>query len=282
MAHLTRFARLVLTVPALLLGLAAAGCTTQVSGGGPGGGGGSGGSGGSDGTGGQGTGGAAVCTKYAGDGCTPDDTRPCTGLPSYESGGVQRCLPVMGESCATQWATDDCNTPLVLSFDGGPVDFLADGAHAFDVNGAASIVTDWPTAKTPWLALDRDGNGRIDDGSELFGSMSILASGRRAPNGFVALRELDANGDGRITPEDPGFARLLVWSDRDGDRRSAPGELAPAAAYELLSIDLDYTVDARCDAHGNCERERAAFRYRDAAGVVRTGAVIDVHLAAQR
>lgn len=174
------------------------------------------------------------------------------------------------------------DTPLVLSFDGAPVAYLADRTHGFDLNGERSQVTDWPTAQTPWLALDRDGDGRITDGSELFGSMTALSTGERAPNGFAALRELDADGDGRITPRDPGFARLLVWSDHDGDRRSTPGELVSAAAAGLLSIDLDYVVDPRCDARGDCEVERAVFRFRDAAFVERTGAVIDVHLAAQR
>ncbi len=150
------------------------------------------------------------------------------------------------------------------------------------MNGAASQVIDWPTARTPFLAIDRDGDGRIADGSELFGSMTVLSSGERAPNGFAALRELDTDGDGHITPADAGFSRLLVWSDRDGDRRSTPTELAPATRWELLSIDLDVAVDPRCDDRGNCEVERASFRYRDAAGVVRTGAVVDVHLPAQR
>jgi hypothetical protein len=192
------------------------------------------------------------------------------------------CELVPGEPCTTQWNTDSCNTPLVLSFDGAPVEYLADSAHTFDVNGGRSLVTDWPTARTPWLAVDRDGDGRIGDGAELFGSMTVLSSGRRAANGFAALRELDADGDGRITPKDPGFAGLLVWSDRDGDRRSTPDELASASTWELLSIDLDYTVEPRCDARGNCEVERASFRYRDASGVERTGSVVDVHLAPQR
>src|SRR5262249_54443520 len=74
-----------------------------------------------------------------------------------------------------QWQYADCNTPLVLSFDGAPVEYRIDSAHAFDLNGTRSQVTDWPTARTPWLALDRDGNGRIDDGGELFGSMSSRA-----------------------------------------------------------------------------------------------------------
>jgi hypothetical protein len=280
MAHFSSLiGRALLVVPALAFALSTAACTSNVVGGGSGEGG--------DGTGGdEGQGGGAVCEAYAGDGCAPGDYRTCG--PDEVFGGVdegapaQTCALVPGEACATAWGNCELNTPLVLSFDGGPVQYLADRAHAFDVNGAASIVTDWPTASTPWLAVDRDGNGAIDDGSELFGSLSPLAGGGRAPNGFAALRELDADGDGRITPADPGFAKLLVWSDRDGDRRSSPGELASAASFELLSIDLAYRVAPSCDARGNCEVERAAFHYRDAAGVVREGTVVDVHLARQR
>lgn len=232
--------------------------------------------------------GTETCTAYGGDGCAPGATMPCpASMPGYPStGGHYTCSLVPGQVCVTQW--DDhqfwgpCSTPLVLSFDGAPVEYLTDREHAFDLSGIRSEVTDWPTARTPWLALDRDGNGRIDDGGELFGSMTVLSSGRRAPHGFAALRELDADGDGKITPADTGFSRLLVWSDRDGDRRSSADELVPASAWELLSIDLDYTADCRCDARGNCEVERAAFRFRDATGAVRTGTVVDVHLAAQR
>jgi hypothetical protein len=248
---------------------------------------------GAEGTGGVGTGGAgtggATCTAYTGEGCTPGSTSTCT-IPAgggSTSGGpdsaTTTCVlqPEPGQPCATYFDQSPCNTPLVLSFDGAPVEYLTDARHAFDVNGARSQVTDWPSARTPWLAIDRDGNGRIDDGAELFGSMTVLSSGHRAPNGFAALRELDADGDGRITPADPGFAKLLVWADRDGDRVSSATEMATAASWELLSIDLDYTSEPRCDAHGNCEVERASFRWRDARGVVRTGAVVDVHLAAQ-
>jgi hypothetical protein len=173
-------------------------------------------------------------------------------------------------------------TPLVLSFDGAPVEFLADREHGFELNGVRSQVTDWPTSRTPWLALDRDGNGSIDDASELFGSMTVLSSGRRASNGFQALRELDTNGDGRLTAADPGFAHLLLWSDRDGDRRSTAEELAPVSSSGLVSIELAYVTDPRCDLRSNCEVERAAFLYVGSDGVERTGAIIDVHLSVQR
>jgi hypothetical protein len=73
----------------------------------------------------------------------------------------------------------------------------------------------------------------------------------------------------------------VPWSDRDGDRRSTPGELVPVAQTGIVSIDLRYVSDPRCDGHGNCELERAPLVYRESSGVVRTGWVIDIHLAAQ-
>ena len=47
---------------------------------------------------------------------------------------------------------------------------------------------------------------------------------------------------------------------------------------ELVAIELGYTIDQRCDGRGNCEVERATFRYKDGAGKGRSGSVIDVHL----
>ena len=214
----------------------------------------------------------------------PRVTEHLLGMDQHVS--ERRCPPTAESADPKRLPSGRCppvrECPLVLSFDGGPVEYLADDAHGFDVNGDASVVTDWPTARTPWLALDRDGNGRIGDGSELFGSMTVLSSGERASDGFAALRELDADGDGHIAPADPGFSRLLVWTDRDGDRRSTPDGLVPASAFGLLSIDLDDTIEPYCDARGNCEVARAAFRYLDAAGVERTGAIVDVRLAVQR
>lgn len=258
-------------VAALALSAGGLGCTAQVD---DGAGDGGGGSGGGDGS------GEDRCTSYIGDGCTPGELQSCGFPPPQDT--MQRHCELVDQFCTTRWSNDDCNTPLVLSFDGARVELGADATHGFSVNGRSSLITDWPSAKTPWLALDRDGSGSIEDGRELFGSMSPLAVGGTGPNGFVALRELDRNGDGAIDARDPGFSQLLIWSDRDGDRRSGAGELASASAFEIVSIDLGYRSEPRCDARGNCEVERAAFHYRDASGALREGAVIDVHLAPQR
>jgi hypothetical protein len=100
-------------------------------------------------------------------------------------------------------------------------------------------------------------------------------------NGFLALRELDTDGDGRITPADQAWASLLVWTDRNGDRVSSRDELASLYSTGVTAIDLGYTRETRCDARGNCEGERAGFRFRDATGVERAGNVIDVYLRLQ-
>lgn len=195
--------------------------------------------------------------------CVPDWENPCACLPPAEQSGEQ------------------CNTPLVLSFDGGAVEYTTEMAGSFDLTRVGmSVATDWPTAKTPWLALDRDDNGLIDDAGELFGSATRLSETAFAPNGFVALRALDANGDRVLDAEDPGFARLLLWSDADASRSSAASELTPARE-KLVSIDLSYSADPRCDARGNCEVERAGFRYLDDAGRERTGEIVDIHLRTQ-
>jgi hypothetical protein len=125
--------------------------------------------------------------------------------------------------------------------------------------------------------LDRNHDGNIADGSELFGSMTVLPSGERAQDGFAALAALDADRDGWITPRDPGFAQLQLWSDTDQNRRSSASELSPLTAAKIDAIELAYRRVPRCETSG-CELERARFTFHDADGATRTGAVIDVHL----
>jgi hypothetical protein len=178
-----------------------------------------------------------------------------------------------------EWVCGD--TPLVLSFSGEAPAFAPAGLDAFDLTGEGiSMVSDWPTAATPWLALDRNGDGRIGDGTELFGSAVRLADGSRADNGFEALAELDSNADGRVDAADPRFAELRIWADADADRITDEGELrvASTGAMRLVSVELAFESRAVCDARGNCGLERAKFTWADADGALHTGEVVDVHL----
>ena len=166
------------------------------------------------------------------------------------------------------------NTPLVVAFDNQPVVFSMGGEFAF-VPGAPGA-SDFPTATTPWLAIDRNHDGTIDSGAELFGSNTPLPEGTTARNGFVALASLDANHDGLIDARDPEFHSLLLWADHDGNRRTDPGELR-AADGVLVSISLDPHIELRCDARANCEGERATLIWRDARGT-HEGSIVDVYL----
>jgi hypothetical protein len=271
--------------PALGLALAMAGCGPQITtrGGGDGGSGGEGGGGEGGGEGGGGDTSSGTCTEYLGDGCTPGDTREGEYCPIGEAGpfyAQDECY--LDSDCHTQWAFGGCDTPLVLSFDGADPELVADPQHGFTLSAGLSQVTDWPTARTPWLALDRDGSAAIEDGSELFGSMSPMAGGGRVPHGFAALAELDANCDGLITAADPAFSRLVVWADRDGDRTSSSAELSSLGERGIIALELAFTRASHCDARGNCGIERASFRFADAGGAERSGMIIDLHLARQR
>lgn len=186
----------------------------------------------------------------------------------------------LGPNGWTLSSASGSGTPLVLSFDNAPVAFT-EAAGEFDVMGrGASYGTAWVSAATPWLAVDLDGNGRIDDGAELFGSMSVLPSGARARDGFEALAAYDDDGDGSITGKDAVFARLLVWRDRDQDRRSSPREVTTAAEAGLVAIRLDARDVPRCTGDA-CEIERAGFTFVGDDRVTREGAVVDVHFGAR-
>jgi hypothetical protein len=172
-------------------------------------------------------------------------------------------------------------TPLVVVLDGKPVEFTrARDESRFAIDGVAALRTDWPTARTPWIARDLDGNGVISDGGELFGSGTVLPDGRRAADGFEALAALDDNGDGVIDVHDRAFAELLLWSDRDGDRRGTGNEVVPLAG-SIESISLDHVHGGRCDRRGNCERLRSSAVARGAEGARRPGEVVDVQLLVQ-
>ncbi|HEX8405061.1 MAG TPA: hypothetical protein VF670_10620, partial [Duganella sp.] len=86
------------------------------------------------------------------------------------------------------------------------------------------------------LALDRNGDGVINDGGELFGSATTLADGSKAADGYAALAALDSNGDGKVSGADDAFGALRVWVDGNSDGVSQAAELKTLEQLGIASI----------------------------------------------
>ncbi|MFA7270036.1 MAG: hypothetical protein WC073_11875, partial [Sterolibacterium sp.] len=133
------------------------------------------------------------------------------------------------------------STPLVLDLTdhGVQTQHLAAGIR-FDLNATGDkIATGWLSSGNGFLAIDRNHDGEINDGSELFGSGSRLRTGERAIDGFAALRDLDSNHDGVIDAADRQFKELKVWADQSMDGKSQANELHTLADMEIVRIDLN-------------------------------------------
>lgn len=125
---------------------------------------------------------------------------------------------------------------------------------AFDINAIGHPQTIGWTARAAdvaFLALDRNGNGVIDDGTELFGNVTPLPGGGRAANGFDGLAQYDTNGDGVIDASDPVWNDLLLWVDENHDGISEPGELRHITDSTITAIELDHHWTGRRDQSGN-------------------------------
>ena len=135
-------------------------------------------------------------------------------------------------------------TPIMLDLNGDGVQTLGlDAGVQFDVRAnGLPMRTGWVSAQDGLLVRDRNGDGSINDGSELFGSSTVLAGGVRATDGYQALAELDSNGDGLIDRLDTVFAQLRVWVDATSDGLSAPDELRSLEDWGITSISTQATA----------------------------------------
>ena len=143
--------------------------------------------------------------------------------------------------------------PIVLDISGLGITTksVADGVYYDMDNNGFLEKTGWVDAKSGILVLDKNGDGKIETGNELFGDRTILADGKTASSGFEALATLDSNHDGVIDAKDKLFSQLRIWIDRDGDGISDKGELITLAQAGIKSLSLKHKELNQLDANGN-------------------------------
>lgn len=137
------------------------------------------------------------------------------------------------------------SSPLVLDLDGDGIETVGATSYdavLFDHDGDGMRTgTGWVKADDGLLVWDRDGNGSIDNGGELFGVHTVLANGQKAADGFAALRELDGNADGSFNSADAAYASVKVWRDMNQDGISQAGELLSLSQAGIAALDLNAT-----------------------------------------
>lgn len=191
------------------------------------------------------------------------------------AGGGGGCSDPFQQCSTGYWDFEQCKcvgfSPILVDVAGNGFDLTnAQGGVSFDLDSDGQKENfSWTSRSSDdaWLALDRNGNGSIDNGTELFGNFTSqptppTGEGR---NGFLALAEYDkptngGNGDGVISNEDAVFNSLRLWQDINHNGISETNELHSLTERSLHTIDVSYKQSKRTDEFGNQFRYRAKVK----------------------
>ncbi|MFN7981107.1 MAG: hypothetical protein U0Q11_04555 [Vicinamibacterales bacterium] len=182
-------------------------------------------------------------------------------LTTLDHGVIRTYYPA-----APDWCNPTECSPVIIDIDGSGISLTGAEVY-FRLNGIHRQKIGWTASNSSagFLVLDRDGDGQVGSGLELFGQFTPLSWSLNGPHGiqtgFQALAWFDqvgqgGNADGMISSSDAVFRRLRVWVDVNHNGLSEPSELHSLQAVGVKALDLDVKSSRYIDAFGN------AFRYR--------------------
>lgn len=201
--------------------------------------------------------------------CYPD----IGATSDYINSEIQRINDLFSQS--KSWSPP--RDPIILDLDGNGLETVGLTANIhFDHDGDDVLTrTGWVGKNDALLVWDRNANGHIDTGAELFGDFTPLPNGTLAPNGFAALAALDENSDGVIDASDPLFGELKLWVDADQNGLTGEGELISLADAGIVSLNLSHALKNQRLANGNTLAREGSFTRADGS----TSAMGEFHFA---
>lgn len=226
-----------------------------------------------------GEGGYCSSNDYCDSGCCISGTcQPNNNCNSGGGGG--NCPGGNGCSCSADGDCDSGNCegsecedldPIIIDVTGHGYQLTSvNSGVQFDFYGNGTrIQMSWTASgwEGGFLALDRNGNGRIDNATELFSNITPqpTPTAGKGRNGFLALAVYDepangGNGDGWIDAKDAIYSKLLVWVDTNHNGISEPGELLTLQQAGIQAISLSYSPSQWADAFGNIFRYSSQLR----------------------
>jgi serine-aspartate repeat-containing protein C/D/E len=160
------------------------------------------------------------------------------------------------------------HSPLAIDLNGDGVKSISiDRGVKFDIlNNGSKQSVGWISPKDGLLAFDNNGNGKIDNGGELFGG--------NVGDGFAKLASFDTNKDGIVDRSDRNFSGLKIWQDSNNNGVTDAGELKALSAFGIKSLNVAHTTNNfQADLQGNILGERGSVNTTNG----KTAEMIDVY-----